>query len=323
MKKIKLLPLLCVAPFALTGCNKVNKPHFANKGDKVSTEKFEELLDARLEKSTFITSEKIPSFEVTYSMKTSYESVFKRGKKTVHKSSSFSRSKSSTKVDTKNNVAEEKQNYRGVVKTKDKEGKSREVYKSKEHIFYQEASKDGKKYLAQVNANKKEYKLSGTVGREFSIEDAIQSYAQEELTRFSWFAFGFIENNYDDEDATCYNKKDVFTVELKEEDNYTETGVSEEDIVFTEKSVAKSTYQVQFLKNDGIKFVMYDEYTFDREFKQAFEEEDSEGNSVNATKGDTHKYTTKSSYVIELKKKDVKLKAQKISKYALMNEDIK
>lgn len=305
MKKVKFLPLLCLAPMMLAACGGVSKPSFAKAGSKVEKGEFAEKMEKALEESFFSMKDdsRMPSLSGKAVEKSSSKSVLKRDKKQVSKETSSSTSKSILKYDSKNLVGSYVEKGSSSSVSKDKTGTSRNSSKSKATTFFQKGSHEGEVTMDYVSVEDKK----------FEIEDVLKE-GEEAKSFDSMIAFGvyygFVyefesELAVDPDKASLYVDKDkVFTVEAKDE------MTNDDSAAYTVAIKSYVKAQLSLAKKDTLKVVIYTENKTTMTFK-----EDASVDGVDYFAGDVAESERKSSFVGKLKAKKVSLKAKDISKF--------
>ena len=306
MKKVKFLPLLCLAPMMLAACGGVSKPSFAKAGSKVEASEFGEKFEKAIEDSFFALKEegqRMPSLSGKAVEKSSVKSVLKRDKKQISKYTSSSTDKTVLKYDSKNLVASYVEKSSGSSSSKDKTGSSRDSSKVKATMFYQKGSHDGETTMDYVAVEDKTFEVESPLeeGKEAASFDGMMAMA---------IYFGFVSEfedycDIDPEKGSLYiNKDKVFTVEAKDE------MTNDDNAAFT---VAVKSYvkaQLSLAKKDTLKVVVYTETKTTTTYK-----EDISISGSDYFAGDVAEYERKESYVATLKAKKVSLKAKDISKF--------
>ena len=311
MKKIKYLPLICLTPFLVTGCNKVIKPSFKKSGLKIDAQSFVYDLTKMAEKNSFLNKESLDgsvneenfsSFILKSHERSVSKSYLKRGNKKFDRVNTSTNNRFTLKYSSNRNVLKEQS------KTYFKNSVSHDSFHNSETIrnnsttFTQEAKKDGEIYAARIDENRKQYEFLNASYFE-SFEDYLKFYL---ILTIKDNISSFLDSVVCDQEYVTYYENDgIFTIEIDEKaEDRTET---REDIIFyVENNSNYEKAQLQFLKNDEIRVLYYSETHMKRNYKIA-------GDGY--CEGDELYEITSSSVTTKIKKKDVKVKSKDLSKY--------
>lgn len=314
MKKMKILPLILTLPL-LVGCNKEDiKPRFAKEGEKVEFNAFNEALQEDMKKCAFFNEDEsapIPSFKAVLEMDQLEKQTLKRDGKDNSSTTTLGKSKANAASDAENGILRAKISTEREVKSVTPAGKDVEKGKSSQTNVLQKATIEDKTYMVSVDVEAKTYEVEHTIDEEHPYD----KYYKEQLSETIGMPFMMlmlVELSYsaaseeDQKNYGFYKNGQIYTAEFTHEE-VKETKDAEENVtkVKTEKTYVK--VQVDLRKADVMKSAFYQEQVESTEYKVA--------DSVYYA-GDVFEDLEKTAFSCDVKKADVKNKAEDLSKYA-------
>lgn len=324
MKKIKVLPLLLVAPL-LTSCGGKVTPKFAKEGDKVEESKWSDDMNAIKENYFINTSEGYhkPSFVEDYKSATEETEKIVRGKESLFEKKSYSEAKTKYQYDAANSILTSESKSSSKASGKDNSGeKFSSKGSSKSHYSRQKYAADGKEYCITADKEEKEISKYFDLSETFSITDALEYYMGWNCGgAYMSFAFGYIAYSIasDEEKAlySFYENADTkaFTIAYEKKTENVETKVGD-DVIYTTTTVKIWKYQIVLGDNNKLDTYAYEEDSVEETIKK-----DVQRHERNLKSGDVYSKVTKKAYSSKGKTKDVKLQAMDVSDFKKLGSD--
>lgn len=314
MKKMKILPLILTLPL-LVGCNKEDiKPKFAKEGEKIEFNAFNDAFQEDMKKSAFFSEDEstyIPSFKAVAEMDQLEKQTLKRDGKENASTTTLGKSKANAASDSENGILRAKISTDREVTRVTPEGKDVEKGKANQTNVIQKATIEDKTYMVEVDVEAKTYELAETIDEEHPY----YKYYKERISETIGMPFMMlmlVEMSYsaaseeDQKNYGFYKNGQIYTAEFSHEE-VKETKDAEENVTQVETDKTYVKVQLDFKKADVMKAAFYQEEVKSIEYKVS--------SSVNYA-GDIVEDIEKSAYSCDIKKADVKNKAEDLSKYA-------
>ena len=324
MKKIKVLPLLLVAPL-LTSCGGKVTPKFAKEGDKVEASKWSDDMNAIKENYFLNTSEGYhkPSFVEDYKSATEETEKIVRGKESLFEKKSYSEATTKYQYDAANSVLASESKSSGKVSGKSIDGeKYSEKSSRKSHFSRQKYAADGKEYCITADKEEKEFSMYFELSETMSITDALEYYMGWNCAGgYLNLAFGYVAYSIaSEEEQKCfsfYENADTkaFTIAYEKKTENVETK-SGDDVIYTTTTVKIWKYQIVIGDNNKLDTYAYEEDSVEETIKKDVERHDRLLKS-----GDVYSKVTKKAYSSKGKAKDVKLQAMDVSDFKKLGSD--
>ncbi len=314
MKKIKVLPLVLALPLLVSCGQDVKAPKFAKAGDAKEYAAWSEAADNSSKGNVFFPDEAdalLPSFKGSRQAEGIIKDEVKRDKKVVYSDMNYSKSQEEYQSDTEN----------GLIRTKEKRSEKEEfkntyakqTINSKsayEHSF-QKGTFEDKEYMMDVRVPHKTYILSGQVTETNTYAKLLNTEAESILFMDVMLPLMVIAtypsaSEEEQKNYAFYQNGDIFTAEYKKEEKGIETKDAEDKVKWVADTLTSWKVQIDYSNKEAIKTVYYYEEVKTTTYNVSYDM---------CMPGDVETETRKESAVAELAKKDVKLKAEDLSKY--------
>lgn len=319
MKKIKVLPLLLVAPL-LTSCGGKVTPKFVKEGDKMEDSKWNEDMNAASKENFYAKSEEgyhKPSFVDDEKSATQEDETIVRGKQTLQESHKYSESKTKFQYDAANAILTSESKSSSKASGKDNAGaKFSSKGSSKSHYSRQKYSADGKDYLITADKEEKEFSKYMDLSESVTITDALETYMMLNVNpTYVNLAFGYLAYSIASEEEKQYYSlyenadKKAFTVAYEKKTENVETKVGD-DVIYLTTTVKIWKYQIVIGDANKIETYAYEEDSVSETIKKDVARH---GRELKAE--DVYTKVTKKAYSSNSKVKDLKLKAMDVSDF--------
>ena len=321
--KIKVLPLLLVAPL-LTSCgNNVKAPKFVKEGDKIDATALNDKVNeiAKANPLILVGDEKFPSFVANRASSSSMDETIERGGKVIHESSNYSESKIKYEYDQSKPMIQSSSKSKSSASLKSKDDVTSTTKTNSKYTTARQVYTDGEdKHVITVDVNEKEYSSYLKISESSSAEDIINGYITLSVSDFTTFGLvaGLLPLMPEDQQKyyTCYANegKKAYTVVYEKEFDKVEDK-TDDVLNYTQEHKTSNKYQLILGKDDSFKVLIYEEDSYTETYARDFK------NTAHSTysqfaKGDVWKKVTKRAYTYEMSKKDVSLKEIDISSFA-------
>ena len=311
----KVLPLVLVLPLLVScGQKDVKAPKFAKEGDKVEYTAWSDAQNDAFKANVFFPDAAdalLPSFTGSLKGESLNKTEYKREKKVIRSESSYRISKEEYKSDTDNGLLRTKEDRRITQETKNPNGSSKSVSKNKYEHAYQKGTYEDKEYLMDIRVPYKTYVLDGQVTEANSYASLLDNEARNIVTMDIMLpvivvAMYSLASDEEKQNYAFYQKDNLFTAEYKKEEKGVETKDAEDKVKWTTDSLLTWKIQLDATNKETFKLLYYYESVETTTYNVY---------SSPAMPGDVKVKTVKESSVGEVTKKDVKLKAEDLSKY--------
>jgi hypothetical protein len=322
MKKIKVLPLLLVAPL-LTSCgNNVKAPKFVKEGDKLEDSKWNDDMNEAVKGSFYVdTAEdyKLPSFVDEEKGSSSTEETIKREKSVLYEKKSYSESTSKLEYDADALMNKVVSKSKTSQSEKDSNGiKAVSKSSSKNTTTRQKYSEEGKDYCISIDGEEKEFSkyltLTESIDMEYALKNSMLFSVAPSYVNlgFSYLAYSLLAEDSPEKAYYSFFEnagKKAFTLSYEKKEENVETKNASDEVIYTTTTVDTYKYQVVF-GQDSLEAYGYSEKTITETYVK-----ETSAHSRTLAAGDVYTKVQKSASSSKAKVKKVGLKAVDISDY--------